>query len=59
VNASGAMRDGHGHGFVIFALMDAEVGAGTKLQTFHELEKLWILLENTQHFVRAGYLSIG
>ena len=59
VDTSGAAGDRDGHGFVIFALMDADVGAGAELEAFHKLKKLGIFLEDAQDFVRAGDFGVG
>src|SRR5271155_1371403 len=58
VDASGTMADGYGHGLVVLALVDAQPGAGAKLEAFHELEKLGIFFEDAENFVGAGDLGI-
>lgn len=59
VNTSGAAGDRDGHGFVIFALMDADVGAGAELEAFHEFEELGVFFEDAQNFVGAGDFGVG
>jgi hypothetical protein len=59
VDAGGAAGDGDGHGLVIFALMDADVGAGAELEALHEFEELGIFFEDAQDFVGAGDFRVG
>ena len=40
-------------------LMDADAGAGAKLEAFHELKKLGIFFEDAENFVGAGDLRVG
>src|ERR1700693_3053337 len=56
MDAAGATADRDGHGLVILALMNAQMSARADLKAFHELEKLWVLLEYPQNFVgRADF----
>ncbi len=58
VDAGGTTANGYRHGLVILALVDAEAGAWTKLETFHELKKLGIFFEDAENFVGTGDLSV-
>ena len=59
MDAGGAASDRNGHGFVVFALMDANVGAGAELEALQEFEELGIFFEDAQNFVGAGDFRVG